>query len=97
MSCNYRVGIFCGWLRAPRCRPCRARRAQSYPARPIRLIVGFAAGTASDVIGRLFANGAGPVVGQQIVVENKPGAGSSIAAQYVARWSDVMSAAGLKS
>jgi tripartite-type tricarboxylate transporter receptor subunit TctC len=60
-------------------------RAQSYPARPIRLIVGFTAGAASDVIGRLFANGAGPVVGQQIVVENKPGAGSSIAAQYVAR------------
>jgi tripartite-type tricarboxylate transporter receptor subunit TctC len=60
-------------------------RAQSYPARPIRLIVGFTAGAASDVIGRLFANGAGPLVGQQIVVENKPGAGSSIAAQYVAR------------
>lgn len=60
-------------------------RAQPYPARPIRLIVGFTAGAASDVIGRLFANGAGPLVGQQIVVENKPGAGSSIAAQYVAR------------
>jgi tripartite-type tricarboxylate transporter receptor subunit TctC len=37
------------------------------------------------VIARIFARGAGPVVGQQIIVENKPGAGSSIAAQYVAR------------
>ena len=55
--------------------------ADTYPSRPIRLIVGFTAGTASDVIARLFARGAGPVVGQQIIVENKPGAGSSIAAQ----------------
>ena len=59
--------------------------ADAYPSRPIRLIVGFTAGAASDVIARIFARGAGPVVGQQIIVENKPGAGSSIAAQYVAR------------
>ena len=63
----------------------RIAMAETYPSRPIRLIVGFTAGAASDVIARLFARGAGPVVGQQIVVENKPGAGSSIAAQYVAR------------
>lgn len=59
--------------------------ADTYPSRPIRLIVGFTAGAASDVIARIFARGAGPVVGQSIIVENKPGAGSSIAAQYVAR------------
>jgi tripartite-type tricarboxylate transporter receptor subunit TctC len=59
--------------------------AEAYPSRPIRLIVGFTAGAASDVIARIFAGAAGPFVGQQIVVENKPGAGSSIAAQYVAR------------
>jgi len=59
--------------------------ADTYPSRQIRLIVGFTAGAASDVIARIFARGAGPVVGQQIIVENKPGAGSSIAAQYVAR------------
>ncbi|MGA8817619.1 MAG: tripartite tricarboxylate transporter substrate-binding protein [Xanthobacteraceae bacterium] len=45
-------------------------------------MVGFTPGAASDIIGRLFAQGAGQVVGQQIVVENKPGAGSIIAAQY---------------
>ena len=59
--------------------------ADTYPSRPIRLIVGFTAGAASDVIARIFARSAGPFVGQQIIVENKPGAGSSIAAQYVAR------------
>lgn len=63
----------------------RIASADSYPSRPIRLIVGFTAGAASDVIARIFARGAGPVVGQQIIVENKPGAGSSIAAQDVAR------------
>jgi tripartite-type tricarboxylate transporter receptor subunit TctC len=59
--------------------------AETYPSRPVRLIVGFRAGAASDVIARIFARGAGPLIGQQIVVENKPGAGSSIAAQYVSR------------
>jgi tripartite-type tricarboxylate transporter receptor subunit TctC len=63
----------------------RVAIADAYPSRPIRLVVGFTAGAASDVIARIFARGAGPVVGQQIIVENKPGAGSSIAAHYVAR------------
>jgi tripartite-type tricarboxylate transporter receptor subunit TctC len=63
----------------------RTAVADTYPSRPIRLIVGFTAGAASDVIARIFARGAGPVLGQQIIVENKPGAGSSIAAQYVVR------------
>src|ERR1700679_1504707 len=59
--------------------------AQNYPARPVRLIVGFTAGAASGVVARIFAKAASPILGQQIVVENKPGAGSSIAAQYVSR------------
>jgi tripartite-type tricarboxylate transporter receptor subunit TctC len=63
----------------------RIAGAQTYPSRPIHLIIGFTPGAASDVVGRLFANGAGPLIGQQFVVENKPGAGGSIAAQYVAR------------
>ena len=63
----------------------RIAAADTYPSRPVRLIVGFTAGAASDVVARIFANGASPFIGQQIVVENKPGAGSSIAAQYVAR------------
>jgi tripartite-type tricarboxylate transporter receptor subunit TctC len=63
----------------------RPAAAQSYPARPMHLIIGFTPGAASDVIGRIFAKNAEPVLGQQFVVENKPGAGSSIAAQYVVR------------
>jgi tripartite-type tricarboxylate transporter receptor subunit TctC len=63
----------------------RIARADTYPSRPVRLIVGFTAGAASDVVARIFARAATAVVGQQIVVENKPGAGSSIAAQYVSR------------
>ena len=63
----------------------RLGAAQSYPARPIHVIIGFTPGAASDIIGRTFTRGAEPIIGQQFVVENKPGAGSSIAAQYVAR------------
>ena len=58
---------------------------ESYPSRPIRLIVGFTPGTAADITARAFGNGASDFLGQQIVVEDKPGAGSSIAAEYVAR------------
>jgi tripartite-type tricarboxylate transporter receptor subunit TctC len=58
---------------------------ESYPSRPIRLIVGFTPGTAADITGRAFANGASDLLGQQVVVEDKPGAGSSVAAEYVAR------------
>jgi tripartite-type tricarboxylate transporter receptor subunit TctC len=56
-----------------------------YPSHPIRLIVGFTPGAASDITARLFAKGAQGVLGQPIVVENKPGAAGSIAGQYVAR------------
>jgi tripartite-type tricarboxylate transporter receptor subunit TctC len=58
--------------------------AADYPTRPIHLIVGFTPGASSDIVARLYAKGAGPIVGQDIVVENKTGAGSSIAADVVA-------------
>ena len=56
----------------------------AYPSRPIHVIVGFTPGAAADVAGRVLAESGAPILGQQIVVENKPGAGSSIAAEYVA-------------
>ena len=59
--------------------------AADYPTRPIHLMVGFTAGASSDIIARLYAKGAGSMVGQEMIVENKTGAGSSIAAEYVAR------------
>ena len=62
-----------------------ATAQESYPSRPIRLIVGFTPGTAADITARAFSNGASDLLGQQMVVEDKPGAGSSVAAEYVAR------------
>jgi tripartite-type tricarboxylate transporter receptor subunit TctC len=56
-----------------------------YPSRPIHLIVGFTPGTAADITARAFGNGAEGILGQKIIVEDKPGAGSSVAAEYVAR------------
>ena len=62
----------------------RAAAQDAYPSRPIHLIIGFTPGAAADVVARVFAQAATPIFGQQVVVENKPGAGSSIAAEYVA-------------
>lgn len=62
----------------------RTAFADDYPSRSLRLIVGFTPGSASDVVGRFFAKGASTALGQQVVVENKPGAGSAIAAKYAA-------------
>lgn len=58
---------------------------EPYPSRPIRLILGFAAGGISDVLGRTLAAKMSPALGQPIIVENKPGGGSTIAADFVAK------------
>ncbi len=57
----------------------------AYPSRPIHLVVGFTPGTATDILARTLADGAEGVLGQKMIVENKPGAGSAVAAEYVAR------------
>ena len=62
-----------------------AARADDYPTRPVRLIVGFAPGAVADIIARAMATRMSQGIGQQIVVENRPGAGSSLGAEYVAR------------
>jgi tripartite-type tricarboxylate transporter receptor subunit TctC len=60
-------------------------RADDYPNRPVRIMVGFIPGSAADITARLLGNGLGKILGQQFVVENKPGAGSSLAAEFSAR------------
>jgi tripartite-type tricarboxylate transporter receptor subunit TctC len=65
--------------------PPAAKAQAAYPTRPVHLIVGFSPGSAADVSARIFAQGAAPILGQQIVVENKTGAGSSISGEYAAR------------
>lgn len=59
--------------------------AQAYPNRPIKLVVGFAPGGAADTVARAYSEYLGRVLGQPIVIENRAGAGSSIAAEHVAR------------
>jgi tripartite-type tricarboxylate transporter receptor subunit TctC len=59
--------------------------AQDYPAKPVRLLVAFAPGTASDIIGRMFAEKLSQQMGQTFVVENRTGAGGTIAADAVAK------------
>jgi len=57
----------------------------AYPEKPISLVVPFPAGSGTDAVGRIFAAELGNILGQQVVVENKPGANATIAANYVAR------------
>ena len=62
-----------------------AQAQQPYPTKPIRLILGFAPGGAADYVSRVISEPLSRAFGQQIVVENRAGAGSTIAAELVAR------------
>lgn len=66
----------CAWSDAP---------AQTFPTKPVRLIVPFPAGGGSDVVGRIVALKLGEVLGQQVVVDNRPGAGGSIGTEAAVR------------
>jgi len=59
--------------------------AQTYPTRPVRIIVGFAAGSANDILARLMAQWLSDRLGQQFIVETRPGASGNLAAEAVAR------------
>jgi tripartite-type tricarboxylate transporter receptor subunit TctC len=60
-------------------------QAQAYPNHPVRLVVGFAPAGAADYVARSISESLGRALGQPVVVENRPGAGSSVAAEYVAK------------
>ena len=59
--------------------------AQAYPTRPVRLIVGFAAGGTTDIVARLIGQWLSERLGQQFIIENRPGASTNIATEAVAR------------
>jgi tripartite-type tricarboxylate transporter receptor subunit TctC len=60
-------------------------RAQQWPAKPVKIVVGFPAGQSTDILARVMADQLTPSLGQQVIVENRPGAGGSIAADVVAK------------
>src|SRR6266436_2522272 len=63
----------------------RIARAQSYPSRPVRIIVGYAAGGVTDIVARLMGQWLSERLGQQFIVENRPGASSNIGTEAVVR------------
>jgi tripartite-type tricarboxylate transporter receptor subunit TctC len=63
----------------------RSAFAEAYPSRPVRVMVGFPPGAATDIVGRLVAQSLSERLGQTFFVENRPGAGSNLAADVVAK------------
>ncbi|HZQ72480.1 MAG TPA: tripartite tricarboxylate transporter substrate binding protein [Burkholderiales bacterium] len=65
--------------------PCAWAQAPAWPAKPVKLVVTLAAGSATDIIGRMLAERLSGPLGQPVIVENRPGAGTAIGAAYVAK------------
>jgi tripartite-type tricarboxylate transporter receptor subunit TctC len=63
----------------------RVASAQAYPTRPVRMVVGLPAGAGGDILARLVAQWLSERIGQQVVIENRPGAGTSIGTEVVVR------------
>jgi tripartite-type tricarboxylate transporter receptor subunit TctC len=59
--------------------------AQAFPEKPVKIVVAFAPGTGSDVLARLVANGMTPLLGQAVIVDNRPGGGGIVGTESVAR------------
>ena len=65
--------------------PCRSGARESYPSKPVRVIVPYPPGGGNDTLGRLFAAKLSERMGQQFVVENRPGAGAMIGTEIAAQ------------
>src|SRR5437763_12684715 len=63
----------------------RIARAQTYPTRPVRIIIGFPAGSSADIVARLMGQWLSERLGQPVIIENRPGAGGSLGAESVVR------------
>ena len=63
----------------------QAQSADSYPSRPVRLVIPFAPGGPTDIAGRVIAENVSPLLGQPMIVDNRPGAGGNVGAEIVAR------------
>src|SRR5262245_3502105 len=63
----------------------RIARAQSYPTRPVRIVVGFPPAGGADIFARLMGQWLSERLGQQFIIENRPGAASNIATEAVVR------------
>src|ERR1700688_388811 len=74
--------LCCAWLALL---PAAARAQSDYPSRPVRIVVGFGPGSATDLTARVLAQRLSTTLGQSFIVENKPGGGSTIGADLVAR------------
>ena len=72
-------GALAGTLAAPKA------LAQAFPARTVRIVVPFSPGGSADVTARILAEALSPVWGQPVIIENKPGAGTTVASTFVAR------------
>ncbi|ARP81650.1 hypothetical protein CAL12_13080 [Bordetella genomosp. 8] len=77
--------VLSGLTLAAGCARAQGSGTANYPDHPIKLVVGYAPGGGNDVAARLIAKELSPILGQTIVVENRPGAGTNIGASYVAR------------
>src|SRR6201997_4613698 len=64
---------------------CNAHAADDHPSRPVRMIIPFAAGGPTDIVGRIMGAKMSELLGQQFVVENRAGAGGNIGADFVAK------------
>src|SRR6476619_5838724 len=93
------IGAWLGWVAV--LAPATAQEdAAKYPSKPIRMIVGFAAGGGNDIIARAFGQKLSESLGQPVIVENKPGGGAIVATDYVAKsapdgYTLLMSASGI--
>ena len=84
---NFRVVDFCRLAAAAVALPAvsRSARAQAYPARPVRLIIGYPPGGSADITARLTGQWLSERLGQPVVIESRPGAGTNLATEAVVR------------